>query len=163
MTISTTTQTHPHQNEFDGFTYLGFFAWKFYMEKPCKVCGVPAEGYAVVIGRGDEYLLRLCSICGRVANEYMSTHGVSRRKISTEHRRRILADDGSVALVAARFGVSESLVRTYRKEVRGEPLVKPIPDETKDAIRRASGGTTEISIRFGVSRRSVLRIRGGNK
>lgn len=150
------------QYELDGFTYLGFFAWRFFAERRCRVCAMPAEGYAVVIGRGDEYLLRLCATCGRAADEHMSKHGVSRRSISPEQKQRILEEKGPAAIVATRFGVSVSYVDTCRREARGTLLRQPIPEEKKEAIRQAAGGSTEIARRFGVSRRSVYRIRKRN-
>lgn len=145
--------------ELDGYTYLGFFPWLFRSNKRCRVCHRTAVGFCVLIGRGDEYLLRMCEICGRLADQHMKK-GL-RRSITREERQRIIDADESPNTISYRLGVSLTAVHRIKQEARGAPLVTTIQPETKRLVMQDQGTVAEIARRHGVSTRSVSRIRSG--
>lgn|GEM_PF-3222717 len=97
----------------DGFTYLGFFPWTFDRRLSCSVCPRDPVGYCIIIGRGEEYLLRLCGTCGQIADATLKRG--FRHLVSAQTQKKIAAASGSSRQIACRLGVSPYTVRKYKR------------------------------------------------
>lgn len=143
----------------DGFTYLGFFQRVFFGDKPCRSCHRTAVGFCVLIGRGEQHFLRLCEMCGQLADEHMKK-GL-RRTITPEDRRRIVAASEGTAEVSLRMGVSTRIVNKIRLQKTGIVRWKKVSQEIRTAILNSDQRTNDLARQYGLHSSTVSRIRHG--
>lgn len=150
-----------HLQELDGFTYLGFFKRVFFGDKPCQPCHRPAVGFCVLLGRGELHLLRLCEICGPLADDHLKK-GI-RRAITIDERHRILTASEHTTELSVRMGVSTHAINKVKRQATGIVRHKTVSQETRIAIRQSDQRTKDLARQYGLHPCTVSRIRNGNQ